>query len=91
MQFHIIINKYWMRTAAAVKSRFDPHRESHAHCQPTSGSLLNQLERFRSTITDNQIRRRVFWGLAALEQATLKCLAAHEENPKRYVRTIDAV
>jgi hypothetical protein len=43
-----------------VKRWFEKHPEYDLHFTPTSGSWLNQVERFFAEITQKQIRRGAF-------------------------------
>ncbi len=70
-----------------MKRWFGRHPEYHLHFTPTSGSWLNQVERFFAEITEKRIRRGVFRSVAALEKAIMDHLAAHDENPKPFVWT----
>lgn len=87
---HIIMDNYRTHKTPSVKRWFERRPEYHLHFAPTSGSWLNQVERFFAEITEKQIRRGVFRGVAALEKAIMEYLAAHHENPKPFVCTADA-
>jgi transposase len=90
VQIHIIMDNYGTHKTPAVRRWFRRHPEYHVHFTPTSGSWLNQVERFFAEITEKQIRRGVFRSVAALEKAILEYLAAHNENPKPFVWTAGA-
>jgi transposase len=90
VQVHIIMDNYGTHKTPAVKRWFERHPEYHVHFTPTSGSWLNQVERFFAEITEKQIRRGVFRSVAALEKAILEYLAAHNENPRPFVWTAGA-
>jgi transposase len=90
VEIHLIMDNYGTHKTAAVKRWFARHPEYHLHFTPTSGSWLNQVERFFAEITDKRIRRGVFRNVAALEQAIVEYLANHNENPKPFVWTADA-
>jgi transposase len=87
---HIVLDNYGTHKTPAVKRWFARHPEYHLHFTPTSGSWLNQVERFFAEITAKQIRRGVFRSVAALERAIMEYLAAHNEDPKPFVWTADA-
>ena len=87
---HIILDNYGTHKTPAVKRWFERHPEYHLHFTPTSGSWLNQVERFFAAITENQIRRGVFRSVAALEKAIMEYLANHNENPRPFVWTANA-
>jgi transposase len=90
VEIHIILDNYGTHKTAAVKRWFERHPEYHLHFTPTSGSWLNQVERFFAAITEQRIRRGVFRSVAALEKAILEYLAAHNENPRPFVWTANA-
>jgi transposase len=90
VEIHLILDNYATHKAPSVKRWFERHPEYHLHFTPTSGSWLNQVERFFAAITEKQIRRGVFRSVAALEKAILDYLAAHNENPKPFVWTASA-
>ena len=90
VQIHIIMDNYGTHKAPSVKRWFERHPEYHLHFTPTSGSWLNQVERFFGLITERRIRRGVFRSVPALEKAIMEYLAHHNENPKPFVWTADA-
>lgn len=89
-EIHIILDNYATHKTPAVKRWFQRHPEYHVHFTPTSGSWLNQVERFFAAITEKQIRRGVFRSVAALEKAIMEYLDAHNANPKPFVWTAGA-
>jgi hypothetical protein len=56
----------------------------HFHFTPTSGSWLNQVERFFGLITDRMIRRGTFHSASELEQAMYRWLANRNNEPKPF-------
>jgi transposase len=90
VEIHLILDNYGTHKTPAVKRWFQRHPEYHLHFTPTSGSWLNQVERFFAEITEKQIRRGVFRSVAALEQAIMEYLATHNENPRPFVWTANA-
>ena len=90
VEIHIILDNYGTHKTAAVKRWFERHPEYRLHFTPTSGSWLNQVERFFAAITEQRIRRGVFRSVAALEQAIMEYLAEHNEDPRPFVWTADA-
>src|SRR5580693_4482937 len=60
------------------------------HFTPTSGSWLNQVERFFGLITQERIRRGVFTSVAELEAAIHDYLEHHNADPKPFVWTKSA-
>ena len=90
VEIHIILDNYGTHKTPAVKRWFERHPEYRVHFTPTSGSWLNQVERFFAAITEQRIRRGVFRSVAALEKAISEYLAAHNEDPRPFVWTADA-
>jgi transposase len=82
VEIHLILDNYGTHKTPSVKRWFDRHPEYHLHFTPTSGSWLNQVERFFGKITEKQIRRGVFRSVPALEKAIMEYLANHNENPR---------
>jgi transposase len=90
VQIHIIMDNYGTHKTPTVKRWFERHPEYHLHFTPTSGSWLNQVERFFAEITEKRIRRGAFRSVAALEAAIMEYLADHNENPRPFVWTANA-
>jgi transposase len=90
VEVHLILDNYGTHKTPAVKRWFARHPEYHVHFTPTSGSWLNQVERFFAELTEKRLRRGVFRSVAALEAAILEYLAHHNEDPKPFVWTADA-
>ena len=90
VEIHIILDNYGTHKTPAVKRWFERHPEYHLHFTPTSGSWLNQVERFFAAITEQRIRRGVFRSVGALEKAIMEYLAAHNEDPRPFVWTANA-
>ena len=87
---HVVLDNYATHKTPAVKRWFLRHPEYHLHFTPTSGSWLNQVERFFAAITEDRLRRGVFTSVPQLERAIADYLAEHNENPKPFVWTADA-
>jgi transposase len=90
VEIHLILDNDGTHKTPSVKRWFERHPEYHLPFTPTSGSWLNQVERFFAEITEKAIRRGVFRSVAALEKAIMEYLAAHNEDPKPFVWTADA-
>ena len=87
---HVVMDNYGTHKTPAVRRWFLRHPEYHLHFTPTSGSWLNQVERFFARITADRLRRGVFTSVPALERAIADYLAEHNENPKPFAWTADA-
>jgi transposase len=90
VEIHIILDNYGTHKTPSVKRWFERHPEYHLHFTPTSGSWLNQVERFFAQITEKRIRRGAFRSVASLEKAIMEYLANHNESPRRFVWTANA-
>ena len=90
VEIHIILDNYGTHKTPSVKRWFERHPEYHLHFTPTSGSWLNQVERFFAEITAKRIRRGAFRSVASLEKAIMEYLAHHNENPQPFVWTTNA-
>jgi transposase len=90
VDIHIILDNYGTHKTPSVKRWFERHPEYHLHFTPTSGSWLNQVERFFAEITEKRIRRGAFRNVASLEKAIMEYLANHNENPRPFVWTANA-
>jgi transposase len=90
VQIHLIMDNYGTHKTALVRRWFERHPEYHLHFTPTSGSWLNQVERFFAEITEKRIRRGAFRSVAELEKAILDYLAHHNENPRPFKWTANA-
>jgi transposase len=90
VEIHLVLDNYATHKTPAVKRWFLRHPEYRLHFTPTSGSWLNQVERFFAEITEKRIRRGVFRSVAALEAAIREYLEHHNASPKPFVWTADA-
>jgi transposase len=90
VEIHIIMDNYGTHKTALVKRWFERHPEYQLHFTPTSGSWLNQVERFFAEITEKRIRRGAFRSVAELEKAIMEYLAHHNKNPKPFRWTANA-
>lgn len=90
VEIHLVLDNYATHKAPAVKRWFLRHPEYRLHFTPTSGSWLNQVERFFAEITTKRIRRGTFRSVAALERAIQEYLDNHNQNPRPFAWTADA-
>lgn len=87
---HLILDNYGTHKTPRVKRWLARHPRFVVHFTPTSGSWLNQVERFFAEITDKRIRRGSFRSVKALEQAIADYLVAHNTEPKPFAWTASA-
>ncbi len=84
---HVVMDNYGTHKHPAVREWFVRHPEFVPHFTPTSGSWLNQVERFFAQITERRIRRGSFRSVAELEAAIESYLRTHNQRPKPFVWT----
>lgn len=89
-EVHVILDNYGTHKTPKVVRWFARHPRYHLHFTPTSGSWVNQVERWFSEITEKRIRRGSFTSVASLEKAIQEYLDHNNENPKPFVWTADA-
>jgi transposase len=90
LSVHLIADNYATHKHDKVKAWLKRHPRFHMHFTPTSGSWLNQVERFFGRITEDRIRRGVFKSVAELEAAIQEYLDHHNANPKPFIWTASA-
>src|SRR6202790_2928844 len=89
-QVHLVLDNYGTHKTAKVIRWFARHPRYHLHFTPTSGSWVNQVERWFAEITQKRIRRGSFTSVRSLEKAIQEYLDHNNENPKPFLWTADA-
>jgi transposase len=86
LALHLILDNYSTPKSAAVQRWRKPmkRRRFHFHFIATSGSWLNQVERWFGLITDKMIRRGTFHSEQELERAIYAWLASWNDTPKPF-------
>jgi transposase len=87
---HVVMDNYGTHKHPRVRDWFVRHPEFVPHFTPTSGSWLNQVERFFAQITERRIRRAAFRSVTELETAIVDYLRAHNQQPRPFVWTKSA-
>ncbi|VTT98802.1 transposase : Endonuclease DDE OS=Burkholderia zhejiangensis GN=BG60_33605 PE=4 SV=1: HTH_29: DDE_3 [Gemmataceae bacterium] len=87
---HVVMDNYGTHKHPRVRDWFVRHPEFVPHFTPTSGSWLNQVERFFAQITERRIRRDAFRSVTELEHAIAEYLRAHNKQPRPFVWTKSA-
>jgi transposase len=87
---HVVMDNYGTHKHPRVREWFVRHPAFVPHFTPTSGSWLNQVERFFAQITERRIRRGVFRSVAELEAAIEGYLRTHNRQPRPFVWTKSA-
>jgi transposase len=90
VSLHLILDNYGTHKTPAVKRWLLRHPRYVLHFTPTSGSWLNQVERFFAALTERRLRRGVFRSVAALEAAIKEYLERHNQDPQPFVWTASA-
>ena len=90
LDIHLIADNYATHKHPRVKAWLKRHPRFHMHFTPTSGSWLNQVERFFGLITADRIRCGVFRSVTELETAIREYLDHHNANAKPFVWTKSA-
>lgn len=84
---HVVMDNYGTHKHPRVRDWFVRHPQFVPHFTPTSGSWLNQVERFFAQITERRIRRGAFRSVPELEQAIEDYLHSHNKQPRPFVWT----
>lgn len=90
LDLHLIVDNYGTHKHPNVQRWLKRHPRFHLHFTPTSGSWLNQVERWFRELTTKRIRRGVFKSVPELIAAVEEYLQVHNENPKPFVWTATA-
>jgi len=90
LDVHLIADNYATHKHPKVRAWLKRHPRFHMHFTPTSGSWLNQVERFFGRITQDRIRRGVFKSVAELELAIQQYVDHHNADPKPFIWTASA-
>jgi transposase len=89
-EIHLVMDNYGTHKTPSVVRWFARHPRYQLHFTPTSGSWVNQVERWFAEITDKRIRRGSFTSVHSLEKAIQDYLNHNNEHPKPFVWTADA-
>jgi transposase len=85
-----VVDNYATHKHPKVKAWLARHPRWTFHFTPTSGSWLNAVENFFSTLTRKRIRRGSFHSLVDLQAAIKRFLVEHNAAPKPFVWTASA-
>lgn len=89
-EIHLVLDNYGTHKTPEVVRWFARHPRYHLHFTPTSGSWVNQVERWFALITQQRIRRGSFTSVSSLEKAVQEYLADNNQHPKPFVWTASA-
>ena len=89
-EVHLVLDNYGTHKTAKVIRWFARHPRYRLHFTPTSGSWINQVERWFAEITGKRIRRGSFPTVMSLEKAIQEYIDQNNKNPKPFIWTADA-
>jgi len=84
---HAIVDNYAAHKKDKVRAWLARHPRWVFHFTPTSGSWLNAVEGFFSTLTRRRIRRGTFRSVADLQAAINRYIQEHNDDPKPFLWT----
>ncbi len=82
LNVHLVLDNYGTHKAPRVAAWFKKHPRYHLHFTPTSGSWLNQVERWFAKITEQRIRRGAFKSVDGLISAIDEYIEANPVLPR---------
>jgi transposase len=85
LDVHLVMDNYGTHKTPAIKNWFARHPRFHVHFTPTSGSWLNQVERWFATLTQRCVRRGTHRSTRELEQALHRYIKIHNADPKPFM------
>jgi transposase len=84
---HAILDNYGSHKHPKVRTWLARHPRWTFHFTPTSGSWLNAVETFFSTLTRRRLRRGTFRSIVDLQAAINRYLTEHNETPRPFTWT----
>lgn len=85
LDLHLVLDNYATHKTPAVKRWLAQHPRFHVHFTPTSGSWLNQVERWFASLSDKALRRAVHRSVDDLISAIDTYIANANQQAKPYV------
>ena len=87
---HVILDNYRTHKHPKVMAWLERHPRWVFHFTPTSGSWLNAVENFFSTLTRQRLKRGVFHSVVDLQAAIKRYINEHNDDPKPFTWTKSA-
>ena len=84
---HVILDNYGSHEHPKVIAWLTRHPRWTFHFTPTSGSWLNAVETFFSTLTRRRLKRGAFHSVVDLQAAIHRYIAEHNADPKPFTWT----
>ncbi len=81
LDVHLVLDNYGTHKHPQVKLWFQKHPRYHLHFTPTSGSWLNQVERWFGEITRKRLRRGTFRSVRELVKAIQDYIRENNKKP----------
>jgi len=93
LEVHVVLDNLSAHRAPAVHRWLLRHPRFHLHFTPTYASWLNLVERFFGMLTEKALRRGSHTSVAALREAILAYVAAHNDKgrPFQWTKTADEI
>lgn len=85
LDIHLVMDNYGTHKSPLIRNWLAKRPRFHVHFTPTSGSWINQVERWFALLTERQIKRGSHRSVRELEQAIKDFIAVHNEDPKPFV------
>lgn len=87
LEVHLILDNYGTHKTASIHAWLAKRSRFHVHFTPTSTSWINLVERWFTTLTEEQIRRAAHHSVAELESAIKNYLALNNKSPRPFIWT----
>ena len=87
---HVVLDNYGAHKHPKVMGWLERHPRWIFHFTPTSGSWLNAVENFFSTLTRQRLKRGVFHSVVDLQAAIKRYIDEHNDDPKPFTWTKSA-
>lgn len=87
---HVVLDNYGTHKHPKVLAWLERHPRWVFHFTPTSGSWLNAVENFFSTLTRQRLKRGVFHSVIDLQAAIKRYIDEHNDDPKPFSWTKSA-
>ena len=87
---HVVLDNYGTHKHPKVMAWLERHPRWIFHFTPTSGSWLNAVENFFSTLTRQRLKRGVFHSVVDLQAAIKRYIDEHNDDPKPFTWTKSA-
>jgi transposase len=93
LEIHVVLDNLSAHRAPVVHRWLLRHPRFHLHFTPTYASWLNLVERFFGMLTEKALRRGSHTSVAALRDAILAYVAAHNDKgkPFKWTKTADEI